>query len=141
MKLRILLLLILTVTVFTVSFSMTGNHLPCGWYATDKDMNPTGKAVVTPDDFKDLHLEISTDNATGDTIYAISGRLTKKAALIWADFTEANIGKHVAFVCNGRVITCPKVNCRIDTEMFSITGKPEDDIPAVYEKLQEATVK
>ena len=54
--------------------------------------------------------------------YTVLLTMSEEAAVLWADITERNIGKSIAMVGNGRVLSCPWVNGRIDGGKSSISG-------------------
>lgn len=113
---------------------------PDGWYHMDeKGENITGKPFATPKDFTELQIDSFTNN--GKTQYAITGRIKPEKLNQYADETEKAIGKYIGFVHNGKVITKPMVNMRIETGGFLISLPDinnREEVRKIYNALVNA---
>lgn len=114
---------------------------PDGWYyVIDMETDSLSDTpIVTLKDFAKLKLD-STQSADTDSItYRIFGRLTESGRKVWAEATEKSIGKHIAFLFNGVILTAPLVNCRIENGNFFITTEQDYDMKLLYEQIRQAS--
>lgn len=106
-----------------------------GWYfITDIKTDAIDKTpILTVSDFKYLRLE-SDD-------MEIWGEVKTDKVKVWADATEKAIGKHIGFLYNGRLISKPQVNMRIEGGRFNIIEsemtKKEGTMREIYENLMK----
>lgn len=91
---------------------------PDGWYLEQED-GSLGRRIAVPRDFAALQLD-SFVSPEGEVRYALVGSLKKGKKAVWADATEAAIGKYIAFVFEGNIIVRPSPNQRLESGNFSI---------------------
>lgn len=91
-------------------------HRESGWYHVTGDSNDSLslEPIVTTKDFSVLRLD---SDAFGK--YVIFGQIHPYYMNLWAEETEKNIGKQIAFVFNDSVISNPTVNMRIESGNLS----------------------
>lgn len=114
---------------------------PDGWYYVIdlKSDSLSVEPIVTVKDFAKLKLD-SAQSADKDSMtYRILGRLAESGTKAWAEATEKSIGKHVAFLFNGVILTAPYVNCRIDNGNFFIMTEKNYDMKLLYEQMCRAS--
>lgn len=106
-----------------------------GWYPVSD--NPAhrieGKAIVTTADFE----AVSLDTVSVPGMAMIEGKLKADKVRVWADATEARIGKRIGFVYNDSVIMAPTINCRIESGRFTINSPDKTLIIGAYNSLKE----
>ena len=109
-------------------------HRENGWYPVTGDSNDSLslKPIVTTKDFSVLRLD---SDAFGK--YVIFGQIHPYYMNLWAEETEKNIGKQIAFVFNDSVISNPTVNMRIESGNFAITSYCDTLLPGIYEELNK----
>lgn len=90
-----------------------GNKFGLVALRTDESGQPgmTGKTIT----------HVNVNDPQGNE-YSISMRMNAEGAKEWARFTEANVGKHIAIVFDGKVYSDPMVRNRIDGGTTEITG-------------------
>lgn len=109
-------------------------HRENGWYHVTGDSNDSLslEPIVTTKDFSVLRLD---SDAFGK--YVIFGQIHPYYMNLWAEETEKNIGKQIAFVFNDSVISNPTVNMRIESGNFAITSYCGTLLPGIYEELNK----
>lgn len=109
-------------------------HRESGWYHVTGDSNDSLslEPIVTMKDFSVLRLD---SDAFGK--YVIFGQIHPYYMNLWAEETEKNIGKQIAFVFNDSVISNPTVNMRIESGNFVITFYCDTLLPGIYEELNK----
>lgn len=109
-------------------------HRENGWYHVTGDSNDSLslEPIVTTKDFSVLRLD---SDAFGK--YVIFGQIHPYYMNLWAEETEKNIGKQIAFVFNNSVISNPTVNMRIESGNFAITSYCDTLLPGIYEELNK----
>lgn len=109
-------------------------HRENGWYHVTGDSNDSLslEPIVTTKDFSVLRLD---SDAFGK--YVIFGQIHPYYMNLWAEETEKNIGKQIAFVFNDSVISNPTVNVRIESGNFAITSYCDTLLPGIYEELNK----
>lgn len=109
-------------------------HRENGWYPVTGDSNDSLslEPIVTTKDFSVLRLD---SDAFGK--YVIFGQIHPYYMNLWAEETEKNIGKQIAFVFNDSVISNPTVNMRIESGNFAITSYCDTLLPGIYEELNK----
>ena len=109
-------------------------HRENGWYHVTGDSNDSLslEPIVTTKDFSVLWLD---SDAFGK--YVIFGQIHPYYMNLWAEETEKNIGKQIAFVFNDSVISNPTVNMRIESGNFAITSYCDTLLPGIYEELNK----
>ena len=90
-----------------------------GWYTVSSRDRIVSEPFITVRDFAELRLDSAPD-PNGRMIYGIIGHVREDKVQLWADVTEKSIGKTIAFVFEGQIITQPMVNARIESGSFSI---------------------
>ncbi len=113
-----------------------------GWYTVSSRDGIVSEPFVTVRDFAELRLDSAPD-PNGRMIYGIIGNVREDKVQLWADVTEKSIGKTIAFVFEGQIITQPMVNARIESGSFSIFLPPKSpgDIKQIFRKLSEEIEK
>lgn len=108
-----------------------------GWYMEQED-GSLGRQIATPRDFAALRLD-SFASPEGKVVYAITGCLKESKKAVWADATEAAIGKYMAFVFEGKSIVRPSPNLRLESGNFSIcpSGQNATDMRRMFRMLRE----
>lgn len=79
----------------------------------------------------DVHngiVEPDVMNGTINVSWTFEGNYSNK----WADFTETNIGQHIAVEINGMFIFAPKVNCRITGGSCSVSDLSAEEINLLF---------
>ena len=106
-------------------------HRENGWYHVTGDSNDSLslEPIVTTKDFSVLRLD---SDAFGK--YVIFGQIHPYYMNLWAEETEKNIGKQIAFVFNDSLISNPTVNMRIES---AITSYCDTLLPGIYEELNK----
>ena len=109
-------------------------HRENGWYHVTGDSNDSLslEPIVTTKDFSVLRLD---SDAFGK--YVIFGQIHPYYMNLWAEETEKNIGKQIAFVFNDSVISNPTVNMRIESGNCAITSYCDTLLPGIYEELNK----
>lgn len=142
MKVKSLLkvLSVLLCTICCTSCNNTDNKKALlrenGWYqATYNGKDSLSlKPIVTAKDFINLKLE---SDSLG--IYVITGQINKQKLHEWIEGTEKAIGEQIAFIFNDTIISCPKINQRLDNGSFQISTPPNSniDIKHIYQQLEK----
>ena len=103
-----------------------------GWYRIIDGVADSiaPRPVLTVKEFAELRLDT---NYFGNPI--IIGRASRCKVRAWADSTDAITGHRLGFVVDGKVVTAPRVNSRIESGMFSIATPGGSGLPALYRKL------
>lgn len=129
-KAKILATILLVICLLGCSAAHKAN----GWYPVSE--NPEhrieGKAIVTTADFE----AVSLDTVSAPGMAMIEGKLKANRVRVWADATEARIGKRIGFVYNDSVIMAPTINCRIESGSFSIVSEDKELILEIYNSLK-----
>lgn len=109
---------ILSSALFT---SCSDKPVKNGWYPIRDCKTQTfdSSPIVTTADFEVLRIDSALNSANVMT-YMITGKIKSDKAKVWADATEKAIGKHMGFLYNGKVVTAPQVNARIESGDFQI---------------------
>ena len=107
-----------------------------GWYhIKDLDANALEmQPIVTVADFETVTID-SAENALGNLTYFIVGRIKKDKIHIWADATEKSIGKQIGFLFDGKIISAPQVNQRIENGNFMISLHNIEEPKKVYQEI------
>lgn len=107
-----------------------------GWYhIKDLDANALEmQPIVTVADFETVTID-SAENALGNLTYFIVGRIKKDKIHIWADATEKSIGKQIGFLFDGKIISAPQVNQRIENGNFMISLHNTEELKKVYQAI------
>lgn len=137
---------------FLLLLAVTGTHFSCsekqtdradGWYTIPYKAadSLSREPIVTYRDFVDLRLDSSLNEATGDTVFVIIGKIGRQGTERFAEITGKSIGKCIAFVFDNTVISTPQVNMRIDSGNFMISSRKGDDIPLIYRTLKEEKIE
>lgn len=113
-----------------------------GWYTVSSRDHIVSEPFITVRDFAELRLDSAPD-PNGRMIYGIIGHVREDKVQLWADVTEKSVGKTIAFVFEGQIITQPMVNARIESGSFSIFLPPKSpgDIKQIFRKLSEEIEK
>lgn len=113
-----------------------------GWYTVSSRDRIVSEPFITVGDFAELRLDSAPD-PNGRMIYGIIGHVREDKVQLWADVTEKSIGKTIAFIFEGQIITQPMVNARIESGSFSIFLPPKStgDIKQIFRKLSEEIEK
>jgi len=74
-------------------------------------------SIMTGSDIADVN--VSTATTSG---FAVDFTLTDAGKTIFSDFTKANLGKYLAIVLDGKVISCPTIDGVIDSGKGQISG-------------------
>lgn len=94
-----------------------------GWYLmTDYENQTVGpEPIVTVADFETLRIDsgLARDNRMS---YFITGKIKSDKTAAFAQATEAYVGKHIAFLYNGKILSNPRVNMRIEGGYFMISS-------------------
>ena len=103
-----------------------------GWYRIIDSVADSiaPRPVSTVKEFVELRLDT---NYFGNPI--IIGRASRCKVQAWADSTDAISGHRLGFVVDGKVVTAPRVNSRIESGMFSIETPNGSGLPSLYRKL------
>lgn len=91
-----------------------------GWYNV-KNMEKNivnSKVIAKATDFRDLRVDSGRLGSTDQFVYMIVGRISDTEK--WAKATEKAIGKHIAFLYEGKLVCAPQVNARIESGNFMI---------------------
>lgn len=122
-----------------------GNRkLADGWYHVENMENNIVKnrPIVKASDFTDMQIDSMRIDGSSQTIYTITGKCNDSEK--FAEATEEAIGKHIAFLFDGKIVCAPKVNARIDSGNFMITfpaGTSHFDAVMVLEALRKQSEK
>lgn len=108
-----------------------------GWYyiTSKNQVTLSEDPIVTVKDFVTLRLE---NDAFGKFI--ITGSISKYKRNKWADATARSIGKRIGFVFNGKVITAPQVNMRIENGKFQISNPHNYDLQKLYKEIRQEKI-
>lgn len=117
----------------------TDSIRPNGWYyVVDLENDSLSTApIVTVKDFAKLKLDSALDSGKDSVTYRIIGQMTESGKEVWAEATEKSIGKHLAFLFNGVILTAPYVNCRIENGNFFIATDKDYDMKLLYEQVRQ----
>lgn len=74
-------------------------------------------SIMTGSDIADVN--VSTATTSG---FAVDFTLTDAGKTIFSDFTKINLGKYLAIVLDGKVISCPTIDGVIDSGKGQISG-------------------
>lgn len=107
-----------------------------GWYKVmdGKAESLSVEPIATVKDFCMLRLD-SIPTVPLRNLYYISGQLNAPKSRMWEEVTSKWIGKQIAFVFNGRIISMPQVQDTITNGYFSLTGY--DITPELYDALRQ----
>ena len=100
------------------------------------------RPIVKASDFTDMQIDSMRIDGSSQTIYTITGKCNDSEK--FAEATEEAIGKHIAFLFDGKMVCAPKVNARIDSGNFMITfpaGTSHFDAVMVLEALRKQSEK
>ncbi|MDE6409523.1 MAG: hypothetical protein K2K81_04685 [Muribaculaceae bacterium] len=117
-----------------ISAEITETPLPDGyqWFCGRKDNSVFIGIMDTAESFiTEVHnakVEVDTVNAVINVVWNFEGADVNK----WADFTQANIGQHVAVEINGIFIFAPKVNSQITGGMCSASDLSPEVINTLF---------
>lgn len=95
-----------------------------GWYVAI-DNNPLtldSIPIVTLADIDTAYIE------QHDEYNQLVCKLNAEAAIKWEEATKRNTGNKFAFVLNGKIVQCPKVNDAISSGLFSIYDYGDIDL-------------
>lgn len=107
-----------------------------GWYVI-KDIKSRileSKPIVTVADFGTVRID-SVVNLSGDTVFQITGKIKKENINVWANETEKSVGKQIGFLHNGKIVTAPQVNQRIENGHFAISINKEYHPQILYQSI------
>lgn len=107
-----------------------------GWYVI-KDIKSgilESKPIVTVADFGTVRID-SAVNLSGDTVFQITGKIKKEKINVWANETEKSIGKQIGFLHNGKIVTAPQINQRIENGYFAISINKEYHPKILYQSI------
>ena len=110
---------------------------PDGWYLVENHTSDSlsGKPILSIDDFQSLKIDSVT--AKGTTVYQIYGCTKPEKTKTFADATEKQIGKEIAFVYQGRVLDHPRVNARIESGNWALSFTDSKEAQRVYKDLRQ----
>lgn len=109
-----------------------------GWYLINdgqKDSLST-EAIVTVDDFRGLLFD-SLQNQNKEMFYIIRGGISSEKTPLFAEATRTNVGKRLAFLSNGKVISSPTINGEINHGNWEIVLKDFKQAFQLYLSLLE----
>lgn len=119
---------------------------PNGWYFIEngKSDSIAKEPFVTVRDFQEIHMD--SLSASGDSIpfYIIAGKIKPAKLKEWGDNTEkaANNKQSIGFMFNGKIITNPYPNFRLEGGTFSIEYTDDNMyIKEIYNELLEEMKK
>lgn len=140
MKRACLILATICLSAASCTTHFGNRKLADGWYHVENTENNIVKnrPIVKAEDFTGLRLDSCRIEGSDLQIYTITG--TCNDAGKFADATEKAIGKHIAFIFDGKMVCAPKVNARIDSGNFMIslpTGTSHFDAVMVLEALKK----
>lgn len=73
--------------------------------------------------------------------YVLTGKVKAGKIKTWADATEKATGKQIGFLYNGKIITAPQVNMKIENGNFLISSpeliEDREKIHAIFEQLKK----
>lgn len=115
---------------------------PNGWYIIKNGTvdSVAQKPFVTVKDFQELHIDSLFSNNDETTHYMIAGRVKSEKLKEWGDVTEeaAKNKQSIGFIYNGKIISNPYPNYRIDGGNFSIYYMDGDmDATHLLKELQK----
>lgn len=76
-------------------------------------MTPDGETVLTGTDVKSARARTATDRETNATTYLVELNLTDEGAEKFAEATAANVGKSIAIIYDGEMVSSPTVKSAI----------------------------
>lgn len=126
----------------TLLANATNKQEANGWYfITDTRTNAFNPSpIVTVADFEILQVD-SLLNTENTMTYILTGKVKADKIKTWADATEKAIGKQIGFLYNGKIITAPQVNMKIENGSFLISSpellKNREKILAIFEQLKK----
>ncbi len=108
-----------------------------GWYLVENHSADSllKNPILTIADFQGLKMD--SVSVQGKTTYFINGGTKPEKMKAFADATEKQIGKRIAFVYQGRVISDPMVNARIDTGNWEISFSNSKEAHEVFGDLRQ----
>ena len=113
-----------------------------GWYfITDSRTNAFSPSpIVTVADFEMLRID-SLLNTENTMTYVLTGKVKAGKIKTWADATEKATGKQIGFLYNGKIITAPQVNMKIENGNFLISSpeliEDREKILTIFEQLKK----
>ena len=125
--------------LFALVFLLTSctQTRPDGWYLVENHSSDSlsAKPILTVADFQGL--KIDSVSAQGGTFYRIYGSTKLEKTKTFADATEKQIGKEIAFVYRGRVLNNPRVNARIESGNWGLSFTDSKEAQQVYKDLRQ----
>lgn len=124
-----------------VNCNSSQTNQPNGWYHLEDHAEViTGNPIVTVKDFDFLQLDSGKSGDTNEMVYMITGKVKQEQLKTFGDETEKAIGKKIGFFYNGKVLSAPSPNVRLDSGYFSITLYPDyssDQAHTIYNNLNK----
>lgn len=114
-----------------------------GWYfITDSKTNAIDKSpIITVADFAILRLDSFPGAEDNSVSYQIVGKVKDDKVQAWADATEKAVGSQIGFLYNGKIISAPQVNMRIEGGNFSVSSwelhKDRQKMTEIFEQLKK----
>ncbi|MDR1202713.1 MAG: hypothetical protein LBL58_13955 [Tannerellaceae bacterium] len=124
-------IILIFLTIFLL-ISCDSNKV-AGWYNTIDGKEITGKPVLTMKDVVFATLDSCHMDST-DIIYELSGKFDENGTKKFAEYTKKNIGNMLAFYYQGKILSAPMINMKIESGNFSINSK-DKMLLKVYEDL------
>lgn len=121
MKIRIIIFLAAISFAYSCTTHFGTRKLADGWYnvADMENSIVENRPIVKASGFMDLSLDSCYISGSAQMIYTINGKCRDVEK--FSEATEKAIGKHIAFLFDGKMVCAPKVNARIDSGNFMIT--------------------
>lgn len=119
----------------TLSESLGAYNLPDGfkWFCGRSDSFQTTVGIMqTTMQFKAAVNEAMVDLDFESGEVTVPWAYSEADSLKWAEFTEANIGRHIALGINGAFMYAPKVNSRISSGYCNINGLTPETINRLF---------
>lgn len=112
-------------------------HRESGWYhvVNPNEDSMSLKPIVTVKDF--VALRIDSD---GNGTCVIVGQISRHKQKKWAKETEKAIGRQIAFIFNDSVITCPRVNAKLENGIFQISAPSGYDLKSIYTQIRREKI-
>lgn len=118
-----------------LSESIGAYNLPDGfkWFYGRSDSFQTTIGIMhTATQFKAAVNEAMVDLDFESGEVTVPWAYSEADSLKWAEFTEANIGRHIALEINGAFMYAPKVNSRISSGYCNINGLTPETINRLF---------
>ena len=116
-----------------------GKYLPAAWLPSSRDKSQFEEIQLHRETILD-ETDIQTFSLRQDPVRGspeIHFKLTPMGAKKFSELTAANIGRRLALIVNGEVLSAPTIQSQIDTGSGQITGNfSKEEAEALVAKLQ-----